>query len=127
MVFKSDLIGAFGGAARFAIDLLLNERHSAASWEVQSKAPFAVETRELYKQRKQQWWYYDDEERIEGLPVDDDRSIVKFLADSWKPKRGSKWKTGINPLSPDKNEELFETIDCEKIITLILDGLSVIE
>ena len=121
------LIGAFGGAARFAIDLLLNERHSAASWEVQSKAPFAVETRELYKQRKQQWWYYDDEERIEGLPVDDDRSIVKFLADSWKPKRGSKWKTGINPLSPDKNEELFETIDCEKIITLILDGLSVIE
>lgn len=121
------LIGAFGGAAKFAIDLLLNKGHRAASWAVQSKAPFAIETRELYKQRQQRWWYYNDEERIEGLPVDDDRSIVEFLADAWKPKHGSKWGTGINPLSPDENLELFETVDCEKIITLILDGLSVVE
>jgi hypothetical protein len=121
------LIGAFGGAAKFVIDLLLNKGHRAASWAVQSKAPFARETRELYKQRQQKWWYYDDEARIEGLPVDDDRSIVTFLADTWTPKDGSKWKTGINPLSPDENLELFETVDCERIITLILKGLSAIE
>lgn len=118
------LIGAFGGVAKLAIDLLLGNEHPAASWDVQSQAPFAVETRELYATRNQKWWYYDDEPRVDGLPVDDPRSIVEFLADTWKAQTDKGWETGINPLSRDENLELFETVDLARMVELLQRGLT---
>jgi hypothetical protein len=118
------LIGAFGGVGKLAIDLLLGKGHPAASWDVQSQAPFASATRDLYAARKQNWWYYDSEPRLLGLPVDDPRSIVDFLADAWQPRPEKAWETGINPLTRTQNLELFETVDFARMVELIQIGLS---
>jgi hypothetical protein len=116
------LIGAYGGAAQLAIDLLLGRPHPAARWDFQSKAPHAEEARKLYAAHGQKWWHYHDEARLDGLAVDDPKSIVEFLADAWnKPKPG--WETGINPLSRAANEELFTTPDLTRIVELVLEGV----
>jgi hypothetical protein len=121
------LIGAFGGAAKLAIDLLLGNGHPAASWNVQSQAPFASATRDLYVTRGQEWWYYDDEQRVDGSTVDDTRSIVAFLADAWKPQPDKGWETGINPLTQAENLELFDTVDLARTVELLHRGLSAID
>ena len=121
------LIGAFGGVAKLVIDLLLGKGHSAASWNVQSKAPFASETRDLYAARRQHWWYYDNESRIDGLPVDDSRSIVEFLRDAWQPSPDKGWETRINPLTREQNVELFETVDLARMVDLLHRGLAALE
>jgi len=118
------LIGAFGGAARLVTDLLRGEGHRAASWEVQSQAPYAKETRDLFAARNQRWWYYDDEPRIEGLPTDDNRSIVQFLADTWQTGNDRGWETGINPLSRGQNQRLFDTVDLAEMVELLHSGLT---
>jgi hypothetical protein len=118
------LIGAFGGAAKLVIDLLLGQRHPAASWDIQSKAPFASETRDLYALRGQSWWYYDDEQRIPDLEVDDTRSIVEFFADVWKPDADRGWETYLNPLTRAENLDLFQTVDISRMVKLIQIGLS---
>jgi len=118
------LIGAFGGVAKMVIDLLQGKGHPAASWAVQSKAPFASETRELYATRGQEWWYYENEPRITGLTVDDSRSIVEFLGDAWKPNGERSWETSLNPLPKLQNQELFETVDLARMVELIQVGLT---
>jgi SLOG cluster2/TIR domain len=118
------LIGAFGGVAKLVIDLLQGQTNAAATWEFQSKAPFATATREFYAKRGQKWWYYGDEPRLADLAVDDSRSIVDFLADAWKPRTDKPWETGINPLTRDENLELFETVDPTRMIELLVKGLS---
>lgn len=120
------LIGAFGGVAKLAIDLMLGQGHPAASWDIQSQAPFASETRDLYAKYSQNWWYYDEENRIDGLPVDEQASIVEFLANTWESQKVSGWGTGINPLTPDENIELFNTVDCAKMVALLQRGLAAI-
>jgi hypothetical protein len=117
------LIGAFGGATKLVIDLLQEIGHPAASWDVQKQAPFADETRSLYASRGQNWWYYDNEPRIQGLAVDDTRSIREFLADTWKPRADRGWETGLNPLTRSQNQELFETVDLARMVDLIQFGL----
>lgn len=121
------LIGAFGGVAKMVIDLLQSRGHPAASWDVQSQAPFAPETRDLYASRGQKWWYYDQEPRIANLLVDDDRSIVDFLADAWKPHAELGWETCLNPLTRDQNQELFETIDLARMVELIQTGMNALK
>jgi hypothetical protein len=118
------LIGAFGGAAKLVIDLLLGRSHAAARWDFQSHAPFAEAARALYALRAQKWWYYDDEVRVDGLPVDDSRSIREFLAQAWQPRADRGWETGINPLPAAQNMELFETVDVSRIVELLHHGLS---
>jgi hypothetical protein len=122
------LIGAYGGAAQLAIDLLLGRPHPAARWDYQSKAPHAEEARKLYAARGQKWWYYHDEARLDGLAVDDPKSIVEFLSDAWKtPKPALGWETRINPLSRAANEELFTTPDLTRIVELVLEGMGKIK
>ena len=76
------------------------------------------------RSRGQKWWYYADEPRVNGLQTDEPRSIVRFLADAWKPRPDKNWETGINPLTVDQNLALFTTIDRAQIVELLKLGLS---
>lgn len=120
------LIGAFGGVAKMVIDLLQGKGHPAASWDLQSKAPFASETRDLYAARGQKWWYYDNEPRITGLTVDDSRSIVEFLCETWKQNTNRGWETCLNPLTRSQNVELFEAVDLARMVELVQVGMNAI-
>ena len=96
------LIGAFGGAARLVIDLILGYDRIEATWDYQKAAPFATETRALYKRCGLEWTDYPE--------------IVSFLRE--------KGIAGINPLlSQQEHEELFDTVDQGRIIELVLVGL----
>lgn len=118
------LIGAFGGVAKLVIDLLLGKGHRAVSWEVQSKAPFASQVRDLYASHNQRWWYYDREPRLSDLRTDDDRSVVQFIGDAWRPSASRGWETSLNPLTREQNLQLFETVDLARMIELLCIGLS---
>jgi hypothetical protein len=97
------LIGAFGGAAALAIDLLENNDRAEATWAYQRRAPHAEAMRRLYEHCGQPWWDYPE--------------MVQLLRD--------KGVTGINPLlSEEENRELFHTRDISRIVKLILIGLS---
>jgi len=97
------LIGAFGGAAALAIDLLEGRDRPEATWGYQRRAPHAQAMRDLYDQCGQPWWDYPD--------------LVQLLRE-----RGP---AGINPLlSPDENRELFHTRNIARMVELILTGLS---
>ena len=96
------LIGAFGGVARLAIDLIRGNDRVEATWDYQKRAPFSVETKALYDRRGVKWMDYPE--------------IVSFL----RQKRMAE----INPLlSQEEQEELFETVDQGRIIELVLLGL----
>ena len=69
----------------------------------------------------------DIEPRLEGLPVDDSRSIVEFLADAWNPQPDRGWETALNPLTRDENLELFETIDLVRMVELIQVGMDALK
>lgn len=100
------LIGAFGGAAALAIDLLEGKARPEATWDYQRRAPNAEPMRALYDQCGQAWWNYPD--------------IVNLL--------GGTGVSGINPLlSPDENRELFHTRDVTRMVELILAGLGNID
>ena len=94
------LIGAFGGAARLAIDLLENKKRDEFSWEFQKDAPHAEAMRNLYY--KDDWWDYTE--------------MMQLLC-----------KTGIQGLNPhltvDEHRELFRTIDPVRMVEIILKGL----
>jgi hypothetical protein len=97
------LLGAFGGAARLAIDLLRGVDREEASWEYQKRAPFAPQMRELYQARGVEWLDYPE--------------IIALL-------RG-KGIAGINPLlTADEHEQLFESVDPLAIAELLLHGLN---
>ena len=100
------LIGAFGGAAALAIDLLEGKQRPEASWEYQKRAPHAEGMRELYEQCGQTWWDYPQ--------------MVELLRNTGV--------AGINPLlSEDENRELFHSRDISRMIELILAGLGNID
>ena len=96
------LIGAFGGAAALAIDLLEGRDRPEATWDYQRRAPNAEGMRALYDQCGQTWWDYPE--------------MVQFLRDTGP--------AGINPLlGADENRELFHTRNVTRMIELILAGL----
>ena len=100
------LIGAFGGAAALAIDLLDGKDRREATWEYQRRAPHAEAMRALYDQCGQSWWSYAD--------------MVKLLRDTGV--------AGINPLlNEEENRELFHTRSVPRMVELILSGLSNVE
>ena len=97
------LIGAFGGAAALAIDLLEGRDRPEATWDYQRRAPHAPAMRDLYERCGQPWWNYPE--------------MVQLLRD--------KGPAGINPLlSADENRELFHTPNIARMVELILTGLS---
>ena len=97
------LIGAFGGVARLAIDLLQGRDRVEATWDYQKRAPFAPEMRLLYEQRSLRWMDYPD--------------IAALLRE-----KGMK---GINPLLDESQQaELFEAVDPFRMVELVLMGLS---
>ena len=96
------LIGAFGGAAKLAIDIVQGVDRPEATWDYQRRAPFAPEMRTLYEQRGVGWVDYPE--------------IVSFL-------RG-KGMNGTNPLLNDKEQaELFVTVDPQRMVELVVAGL----
>ncbi|MCG6895533.1 MAG: TIR domain-containing protein [Thiocapsa sp.] len=96
------LIGAFGGAATLAIDLLEGRERSEATWDYQRRAPNAEAMRTLYDRCGQVWWDYPE--------------MVQLL-------RGT-GAAAINPLlSEAENRELFHTRNVARMIELILKGL----
>jgi hypothetical protein len=97
------LIGAFGGAAALAIDLLEGKDRPEATWDYQRRAPNAEAMRALYDQCGQAWWDYPE--------------MVDLLR-----KTGP---AGINPLLTEaENRELFHTRNVSRMIELVLKGLS---
>ncbi len=106
MSLKADqpvyLVGGFGGCARMVADLILGNSREEMSWDFQKQAPYAPEMRQLYEKRGVSWWSYDEmttylkEQGIEGL---------------------------CNKLSVEENKELFETVEIDRIVALILQGL----
>ena len=73
------------------------------SWDYQKAAPYAPEMKELYLSRKVDWESYDD--------------MITYFT--------SVGVTGLNNgLSPSDNEELFVTSNVDKIVELLLKGLS---
>ena len=97
------LIGAFGGAAALAIDLVEGRDRPEATWDYQRRAPHAQAMRDLYDHCGQPWWDYPE--------------LVQLLRD--------KGPAGINPLLPlDENRELFHTRNIARMVELILTGLS---
>jgi len=97
------LIGAFGGAAALAIDLLEGRHRPEATWDYQRRAPNAEGMRELYDHCGQAWLDYPE--------------MVDLLR-----KTGP---GGINPLLTEtENRELFQTRDISRMVELILSGLS---
>jgi hypothetical protein len=96
------LIGAFGGAARLVIDLLHGQVRPEATWEYQTRAPFAPEMKAIYDRQGLEWEDYDE--------------VARFLR--------SRGADGLNPLlTDDENEELFETTDPVRMVELVLTGL----
>lgn len=96
------LIGAFGGAATLAIDLVEGKDRPEATWDYQRRAPHAPAMRALYDQCGQPWWDYPE--------------MVELLR--------SKGPAGINPLlSAEENQELFRTRNVSRMVALILAGL----
>ncbi len=106
MSLKADqpvyLVGGFGGCARMVADLILGNSREEMSWDFQKQAPYAPEMRQLYEKRGVSWWSYDEmttylkEQGIEGLG---------------------------NKLSVEENKKLFETVEIDRIVALILQGL----
>jgi hypothetical protein len=97
------LIGAFGGVAKFVIDLIRGKDRKEATWDYQKRAPFAPELRALYEQRSVEWIDYPE--------------IVSLFRE--------KGAEGINPLlRSEEQDELFETVDLHRTAELILQGMS---
>jgi len=96
------LIGAFGGAAALAIDLVEGRERPEATWDYQSRAPQAPAMRALYERCGQPWWDYPE--------------IVELLR--------SRGPAGLNPLlDAEENRELFHTRNVSRMVELILIGL----
>ena len=96
------LIGAFGGAAALAIDLLEGKDRPEASWDYQRRAPHSEAMRALYDRCGQTWLDYSE--------------IMNLLRTTGP--------AGINPLlSEHENRELLHTRNITRMIELILTGL----
>ena len=96
------LVGAFGGAAALAADLLEGRDRPEASWDYQRRAPNAEGMRAIYEQCGQPWLDYPE--------------MVDLLR-----RTGP---AGINQLlTEDENRELFRTRAISRMVELILEGL----
>jgi len=99
------LIGAFGGAAEAAIDLLEGRHRPDFTWKFQRGAPHAEEMRKIY---------YSEEVEFEDYDTMTD----------WFREFGVDSLSKSNHLSVQENRELFSCRDVKRIIELLLLGLS---
>ncbi len=97
------LIGAFGGCAQLAFDLLEGRSRREMTSDYQDHAPYALEMRALYEQRHLAWWGYPE--------------MTSFL-------RGRGLAGLNNGLSDTENRELATTRSVERIVELVLSGLA---
>jgi hypothetical protein len=99
------VIGAFGGAAGMVADLLEGKKREDFTWKYQSAAPHSEAMRRLYSERGIAWEEYSamaDEFRTAGL--------TKL--------------SECNHLSQEQNRELFVCRDIDRIVELLLEGLT---
>ena len=99
------LVGAVGGAAEAAIDLLEGRSRPDFTWDFQGGAPHAEAMREIY--------------RSEGVDFEDYDTMT-----DWFREFGVDSLTKLNHLSVEENRELFASRDVMRIIELIIDGLT---
>jgi hypothetical protein len=99
------LVGAFGGAAEAAIDLLEGKPRPDFMWEFQKGAPHAEAMRELYRQEGVEWEGYD-------------------AMATWFQSIGVEGLADLNRLSVEENRELFACRDVTGIVGLIIEGLT---
>ncbi|NOK15824.1 TIR domain-containing protein [Corallococcus carmarthensis] len=99
------VVGAFGGASAVLVDLLEDRPRREFTWDYQRQAPHAEGMRRLYDERGVRWWDYSE--------------MTEFLRTT-----GVEGLSRGNELSGPENRELFWTRDVNRIIELILTGLS---
>jgi hypothetical protein len=99
------LIGAFGGAAALAIDLLEGRQRPEFTWGYQREAPHSDAMRALYEQYGPPWEDYDE-------------MAARFAM------TGVAGLAAKNGLSVEQNRELFTSRDIPRIVELLLDGLT---
>jgi hypothetical protein len=99
------LVGAFGGAAEAAIDLLEGRNRPDFTWDFQGGAPHAEDMREIY--------------RSEGVEFEDYNTMT-----DWFREFGVDSLSKLNRLNEEENRELFACRDVTRIIELILGGLA---
>lgn len=99
------LVGAFGGAAEAAIDLLEGRNRPDFTWKFQRGAPNAEEMRKIYCSEEVEFEDYDS------------------MTD-WFREFGVDSLSKSNHLSVQENRELFSCRDVIRIIELLLLGLS---
>lgn len=102
------LVGAFGGAARLVIDLLEGRPRGEFTWAFQKEAPHSEAMRALYAERGPAWEDYDE--------------IAKRFA-----AEGVAEIAARNRLTIEENRELFLSRDVERIVHLLLTGLTKLE
>ncbi len=97
------LIGAFGGVSALVMDIIDGRGREEASWAYQRRAPHAPGMKQVYEDLKEEWVDYP--------------AIVNRLR-----KGGLK---GLNPLLTDEqHRQLFATRDVNRMVELVLAGLS---
>ena len=99
------LVGAFGGAAEAAIDLLEGRSRPDFTWEFQKAAPHAEAMRELYGTEGVDWEDYD-------------------AMTDWFRDFGVEDLAKLNHLSIEENRELFACSYVTRIVELILNGIT---
>jgi len=99
------LVGAFGGAAEMAIDLLEGRSRPDFTWEFQKGAPHAEAMRELYQ--------------TEGVEWEDYGAMTAWFQDF-----GLEGIAKLNRLSEEENREMSGCRDVTRIVELILEGLA---
>ncbi|MFT5467870.1 MAG: hypothetical protein ACI8UO_002977 [Verrucomicrobiales bacterium] len=99
------LVGAFGGAAKLAIDLLEGRNRAEFTWDFQKSAPNAEGMRKIYEKRDGGW---------EDYP----KMTKEFR------EMGVTRVAMLNKLSLNQNRELFESRDLTRITELLIEGLT---
>jgi len=102
------LIGAFGGAAKAAIDLLEGRNRPDFTWDFQKGAPHAEAMREIFRSEGLEFEEYD-------------------LMTEWFREFGVNSLSKLNGLSREENREMFVSRDVTRIIEILLHGIASIE
>lgn len=97
------LIGAFGGVAKLAVDIIEGRDRQEAKWDFQKEAPHSEELRTLYEEFGIEWVTY---ENIRGMLQE------KGFAE-------------LNPLlTLEESTELAHTRDVARIVELVVTGVA---